>query len=216
MHHRRQEQIVQLKIREKRLENERKKRLKEAAAALKKAALIRKVLAHGGPWARKVLVTHLRRRQKESKAKLGVLKEALKDEIRFQKIVLNNKGTLKLPGTVNELTRALQEHLPEEEDDPPYAPASPPPVDVPEVLNPQPALPCPDNELQPPPPKRRTNTADTVSDATDETGLSFSRQGQWVATFYDQMFYLGQVIEVFNPQSAMVQYLEQSKSKRLF
>ena len=176
--------------------------MKEAAAARKKAALIRKVLAHGGPCARKVHVTHLRRRQKESKAKLGVLKEALKDEIRFQKIALNNKGTLKLPGTVNELTGALQEHLPEEEDDPPYASASPPPVDVPEVLNPQPALPCPDNELQPPPPKRRTNTADTVSDATDETGLSFSRQGQWVATFYDQ--------------SAMVQYLEQSKSKRLF
>ena len=33
-------------------------------------------------------------------------------------------------------------------------------------------------------------------------------------TFYDQMFYLGQVIEVFNPQSAMVQYLEQSKSQK--
>ena len=177
-----------MKIREKLLENERKKRLKEAAAAREKAALIRKVLAHGGPCARKVHVTHLRRRQKESKAKLGVLKEALKDEIRFQKIVLNNKGTLKLPGTVNELTRALQDHLPEEEDDPPYAPPSPPPVDVPEVLNPQPALPSPDNELQPPPPKCRRNTADTVS---DETGFSFSRQGQWVATFYDQMFYLG-------------------------
>ena len=35
-----------------------------------------------------------------------------------------------------------------------------------------------------------------------------------MATFYDQMFYLGQVIEVFNPHSAMVQYLEQSKSQK--
>lgn len=33
-------------------------------------------------------------------------------------------------------------------------------------------------------------------------------------TFYNQMFYLGHVIEVFNPQSAMVQYLEQSKNQK--
>ena len=49
MQHWRQEQIVQLMIREKLLKNERKKRLKEAAAARKKALLIRKVLAYGGP-----------------------------------------------------------------------------------------------------------------------------------------------------------------------
>ena len=35
-----------------------------------------------------------------------------------------------------------------------------------------------------------------------------------MATFYDQTFYVGQVIEVFNPQSAMVQYLEQLKSRK--
>ena len=38
---------------------------------------------------------------------------------------------------------------------------------------------------------RQTDTADTVSDATDETGFSFLTQGQWLTTFYDQMFYLG-------------------------
>ena len=61
MQHWRQEQIVWLMIREKLLENESKKRLKEAAAARKKAILIRKVLAHGGPCTRKVHVTHVRK-----------------------------------------------------------------------------------------------------------------------------------------------------------
>ena len=52
-HHRRQEQIVWLKIREKLLENRRQKRLKEAKAAEMRSALIQRVLAHCGPCQKK-------------------------------------------------------------------------------------------------------------------------------------------------------------------
>ena len=48
-HHRQQEKIVTLKIREKRLENERQKCLREAAVAKKRSDLVRAVLVHGGP-----------------------------------------------------------------------------------------------------------------------------------------------------------------------
>ena len=54
------------------------------------------------------------------------MKEVLKDEVRFQKTVLHRKGTLKLAGTVNELTRAFELHLPEEKDAQPQVPAPAP------------------------------------------------------------------------------------------
>jgi len=47
-HHRRQEQLVELIIKEKLMENQIKNRLKEAKVAGKHADLIRKVVAHGG------------------------------------------------------------------------------------------------------------------------------------------------------------------------
>ena len=54
------------------------------------------------------------------------VKEVLRDEIRYQKTMLRRKGTLKLAGTVTELTRALELHLPEEEDAQPQVPAPAP------------------------------------------------------------------------------------------
>ena len=51
---------------------------------------------------------------------------------------------------------------------------------------------------------------------SDEEELSFSTQGKWVATFYDETFYIGQVISVESLQSAEVQYLQRwTKRKTL-
>jgi hypothetical protein len=61
------------------------------------------------------------------------VKEVLKDYIRFQKTVLRRKGTLKLAGTVTELTRALELHLPEKEDAQPQVSAPAP--DAEQVAN---------------------------------------------------------------------------------
>ena len=94
---------------------------------------------------------------------------------------------------------------------------------------PSPGLPthqCPGSEPlpQPPRPKRRRpeSSADAGPSALPESGtagdpddlpFSFSGQGQWVATCYDEQFFIGQVIEVHSPQSAVVQYLEELKGR---
>ena len=66
------------------------------------------------------------------------------------------------------------------------------------------------------PPEKRAcpgEDADDVDD--DDTALfSFCRRGQWVAVFYDDQFYTGQVIEVAHGQSAVVKYLEQTKGQK--
>ena len=111
-HHRRQEKIVTMKIREKRLENERQKCLREAAVAKNLSDLVRPVLAHGGPCETKTPVKLLRQWLEETGQGPNAIKEALKNEIRFQKTVLNSKGTLKLSGSITSLSKALQDHLP--------------------------------------------------------------------------------------------------------
>ncbi|KAL8618144.1 hypothetical protein ACOMHN_034371 [Nucella lapillus] len=42
----------------------------------------------------------------------------------------------------------------------------------------------------------------------------FTRQGEWVAVFYDQGFFIGQVTLVENPGTAHVSFLENTKSHR--
>lgn len=38
--------------------------------------------------------------------------------------------------------------------------------------------------------------------------FTFSQQGEWVAVFYDEEFYIGQVVNIANDQQADVQFLE--------
>lgn len=64
--------------------------------------------------------------------------------------------------------------------------------------------------------RRLDNTAAPASScqppegASDDQPFTFSAQGQWVATYYDDSFCVGQVIEVCSPQSGTVQYLERT------
>jgi len=41
----------------------------------------------------------------------------------------------------------------------------------------------------------------------------FTKQAQWVAVFYDQQFYIGQVLAVHSDTSATIQYLEKTKGR---
>ena len=121
--------------------------------------------------------------------------------------------TLKLSGNISHLAKALQD-LPQDQ-----SAASPPSPGLPTQQ-------CPGGEPlpQPPPPKCRhpESSADAGPSALpesetagdpDDLPFSFSGQGQWVATYYDEQFFTGQVIEVHDPQSAVVQYLEQLKGR---
>ncbi|KAL8610832.1 hypothetical protein ACOMHN_056687 [Nucella lapillus] len=62
-----------------------------------------------------------------------------------------------------------------------------------------------EDDLEPPLPKRQR---------TIEPTPEFTRQGEWVAVFYDQGFFIGQVTLVENPGTAHVSFLENTKSHR--
>lgn len=207
--HKEQERLVMLKIREKLLENQRQQLLKEAKAAEKRLVLVQSVRAHGGPCESKEDVKKLKRRLKDAGKKLPFLKNAFKNEIRYQKLVLKSKGSLKLSGTLNDLISALQDHLPDQTDHA-AVPASPVVV-----------------ETRQDGPKQKRQRLDTtaasasccqpsepaVDSTSDDKPFTFSAQGQWVATYYDDNFYVGQVIEVCSPQSGIVQYLQRTKAR---
>ena len=51
-------------------------------------------------------------------------------------------------------------------------------------------------------------------DATDIAPPAFTVQGEWVAVYFDNQFYVGEVIDVHSPSETTVQYLEQMKSHK--
>ncbi|KAL8589985.1 hypothetical protein ACOMHN_007010 [Nucella lapillus] len=109
----------------------------------------------------------------------------LLDEVRYQKQVLGVGKTLKITKTNGELQQALKAHLgPEQQTD--HDSSS-------------------EDDLEPPLPKRQR---------TMEPTPEFTRQGEWVAVFYDQGFLIGQVTLVENPGTAHVSFLENTKSRR--
>ena len=100
------------------------------------------------------------------------LLNALKDQIRYQKMVLRNKGNLRLSGTIEDLTSMLRAHLE--------------PMEI-----------CQDNFLE-----------HQEEPESEVIPFSFQNQGQRVAVYYDNTFYVGQVTHVFSPSKAMVKYME--------
>jgi len=169
--HRQQEKLVMLRIREKLIQNERKKLETDAKQAAAKADLIRRLAIHGGPCFTSndidALVSRLRRE------KGSVLVNALKDQIRYQKSILNRKGDLRLSGSLEELTQILKDHLQDENSD----------EQAPEEA------------------------------FLESEPFAFQHQGQWVAVFYDDQFYIGQVVHVMNKDMAMVNYLERTTGR---
>ena len=210
--HQQQEKIVMLKVREAIIDNERRKREKEARDAQKQLVLIRAVFDHGGPCESKEDVQKLKTKLRSAGKKPTAIKEAIKNEIRYQKTIRKQKN-LTLSGTLADLMRMLSEHLPQQCQ---HNVSSTGCDTEPEGL---PPLQTQHEDGEPQPKRRRGNTdgdstADQAQDATDDQPFEFHAQGQWVAVFFSEQFYIGQVIEVLNPQQARVQYLFQSNARK--
>lgn len=43
--------------------------------------------------------------------------------------------------------------------------------------------------------------------------IIFKCQGQWVAVYYDTNFYIGQVIDIISPSSAVIKFLTPTKGR---
>ena len=91
-----------LKIREKLADNEQRRIAREAKQAAAKADLMHKILQQGGPCLTADDVDALVVRFRNEKD--TVLLNALKDQIRYQEMVLGQKGDLRLSGSIEELT----------------------------------------------------------------------------------------------------------------
>ena len=191
LHHYQQEQLVLLKITEKLMEDERKKNMREAKQAEMKQQILnlRRLLVNGGLCETSDdadALIHRLQRDKDS-----VLPEALKDQIRYQKTILGSKGTLRLSGSLEDLILALKGHLGD-----PALPVEPQPQ-LPELQSEDEESDGNNDEFDPiEPPEKQACPGEAAGDEDDDEDLfSFGRQGQWVAVFCDDQFYIGQVIE---------------------
>lgn len=171
-HHKQEEKLVKLKVRETIVENKRL-REKEARKVKKQIVLMRAVFAHGGPCESKKDVLKLKRRPQAAGKRPNAIKEAMKNEIRYQKMVLKQK-TLRVGGNLANLIRQLRDHLPER--------TAADVEDSVEDSDSEPeTLPAADNESQ----------GDLCS--VPNAPFQFSSQGQWVAVFFNDRYYIGQV-----------------------
>ncbi|XP_070174545.1 uncharacterized protein [Littorina saxatilis] len=97
---RRQEKLVFLKLRERMAQQEATRQMKAAKLAQQKAELIQRIAEQGGACTVRADVSLLLRGLRRRGQKGTVLVEAVKDQVRYQKCVLGQKGQLKLSGTV--------------------------------------------------------------------------------------------------------------------
>ncbi|KAK2144766.1 hypothetical protein LSH36_733g01028 [Paralvinella palmiformis] len=144
----------------------------------------------------------------EKAGKRPAIKEAMK--IRYQKIVLSKKH-FRLKGILFDLIGTLQEHLPEHQ--PEADQGSDTGVQV--VSTSLSLDPESDNQN----PKEEDTSDEDVDQSRDHPETSdrlfqFNAQGQWVAVYFNEKVYIGQVIEVENPQLARVQYMLQSTTRK--
>lgn len=170
------EKDVMLRLRQKLMENKAKKIAKEAKNAAAKHELLQRIAAAGGPCTSPECVDRLvARLRRESRT---ALLNALKDQVRYQKTILNIKGHLRLTGNIDDLVSTMKDHL--------------------RSTGPH---------LMP---------AEIESEGDDEdsqpVNFEFERQGQWVAVYYDNTFYVGQVTDILSRQKAMVKYMERCDS----
>ena len=160
-HHRQQEKVVRLKIREKLLANTKIQQQKHEEAAQRQADITERVLANGGPCRCAADVRHLLSRLRQEKKRKGQLKTALQDQIRYQKIILKRGKELRLAGTVAGIEQALITYF-----DPDDA-----------VHQPVHAASNHSSEEDSPEPLPQQPRLDHHSDGEDAGVFSFSRQG---------------------------------------
>lgn len=187
--HKRQEVLVRLHIKEKLLQNEQEKKRKEARMAQQRASILQRVRRHGGPCCFGNDVSRLVQQLKRDGASKCRILNVLKDEVRFQKQILGVGKGLKITATLGDLQQALEAHLGQGPDDADDFSS--------------------DDEILDPPSKRQRTEGLTLGDLHQ-----FSRQGEWVAVYYDESFFIGQVLDILSSEAAHVTFLENTKSRK--
>ncbi|RUS77903.1 hypothetical protein EGW08_014334 [Elysia chlorotica] len=180
--HRQREQAVIKAVRRKLLENAAAQQELEMKAAASRKKLIEDVLQHGGPCRSPSDVKNL-----QACLSGKELITALKGEIKYQKVILGIPGVLKLSKTAKELVSDLSLHLSGQ------CSAEENVMEVEDMYR---------------------------QDEEDMSNLSCRWQGEfkcqsgisWVAVYYDDQFYVGQVISIIKAESAEIKFLEQTKA----
>ncbi|GFS27350.1 nucleoprotein TPR-like [Elysia marginata] len=183
--HRLREQDVIKAVRKKLIENAAAQQELDMKAAATKKKLIEDVLGHGGPCRSPSDVKNL-----QSSLSQKDLLTALKDEIRYQKAILGAPGVLKLSKPVNELAADLCVHLGGQDKE--------------NFVQDQESS---DSES--------LISEDDRDDSTTEPWqgeFKFQAGNSWVAVYYDEQFYVGQVINIISADSAEIKFLEQTKA----
>ncbi|GFO27461.1 hypothetical protein PoB_005396600 [Plakobranchus ocellatus] len=178
-HHQREQEVMKA-VRRKRVENAVAQQELEMKAAASRKKLIEDVLNHGGPCRSAGDVKAL-----QSSLSGKELVFALKNEIRYQKIILGVPGVLKLSKPPTDLVADLCHHL--------IGPLEPENLD-----DIQDSFELNDEE----------DTAINFWQGTFE----FQKVSSWVAVYYDDQFYIGQVTDIASPESAEIKFLEQTKA----
>ena len=189
--HQQQEEVVRLQVQERIIDNERKKKEKELQVAVEKQRIMDCVLKHGGP------VRSVQDIQAVSCS--GV--EALKNQLKYLKVILGKR--VKVSGTKVQLEAALKVFVKGDES----------------------------SIIVSPPRKRRkileddssfdsSNSSSSSSSSDDDDAdtstdiFTYERQGQWLAVYYDLMFYIGQVIDVQSKSTATIKFLAPTKGRK--
>ncbi|GFO43030.1 hypothetical protein PoB_006953500 [Plakobranchus ocellatus] len=176
--HREREKQVIVAVRKRMLQNAAEQEKKLAKLAENKRAVIQAVLSHGGPCTSAADVAVLSRRLAKSQ-----LAEALKNEVRYQKLVIGIPGVLRLNKTVSEMSEMLKEHLASSGQQATFTTEE---LDI---------------------------SSETCDEAMPAAPFTFDRPSTWVAVYYDNSFYVGQVITILQPHEAEVKFLEQTKAR---
>lgn len=186
-----QKKAVLRKIHQMILDKERDRAEKEAKQVQKRVELLRSVQDGGGPCFTSVDVDNLLRRLR-GKSKTAK-QEAIKNQIHYQKTILRRPGTLKVAGTLEAMIAALKLHLDDGQ-------AHVRDEDIGEAAADIPLQAADDEEDQ-------HDQEDELDDGQQGEPFSFSHQGQLVAVYHDDTFYIGEVETIIVSTNAQVQYM---------
>ncbi|RUS74049.1 hypothetical protein EGW08_018198 [Elysia chlorotica] len=200
--YKKQEEVVRLKIREKLIEIERKKHEKEMKKVKEKQQIVNMVMNDGGVCKTRKDVEKLKNAN------------SLKAQLRYHKIILGIKD-IQIGGTKEQLQQRLVVFL--EEGRIVKGDILLPPTKR-RRLN---SESDPEFELQDEIESVSENETDVNSDddGSEEVNkgvdsFEFTVQGMWVAVFYDDAFYIGQVLDVGeDKKKAVVKFMEETKSQ---
>ena len=163
----------------------REKEVKAQKALEKKRALVATVKEHGGPCLSGKCVDKL----VTSLSTLKEKTEAVKNEIRYQKLILGaDSPLLKLTCPLDTLLANLHAYLGSD------------------VVGQSTSLDTVDDDID----------SDTVDDDTEDEPVdsaqfgefNFTKQGQNVAVYFDDDFYIGQVVSIETPQMGDVKFMD--------